>query len=308
MAVHSLLRSSVGLPHGLEGETRVMKVASASKGIVATVAGLLVVGLTLRQTMVLDRYFIFFPERGIAATPADVGLEFEDVFFSASDGVTLHGWYVPADSDLTLLWFHGNAGNVANRLEHLALTHRLLGVNVFIFDYRGYGLSEGSVSEAGTYLDAAAAVDYLVDQKSIDPGRQLVMYGHSLGGSVAVEMAGRYPARGLIVESTFTSIRGMAKILYPYLPSGVLTSFLRTRYDSLSKIAGARAPVMVVHGDSDETVPMAEGRRLYEAATHPKRFLTVVGAGHNDVYAVGGERYFEALRRFIEDPEGDESP
>ena len=308
MAVHSLLRSSVGLPHGLEGETRVMKVASASKGIVATVAGLLVVGLTLRQTMVLDRYFIFFPERGIAATPADVGLEFEDVFFSASDGVTLHGWYVPADSDLTLLWFHGNAGNVANRLEHLALTHRLLGVNVFIFDYRGYGLSEGSVSEAGTYLDAAAAVDYLVDQKSIDPGRQLVMYGHSLGGSVAVEMAGRYPARGLIVESTFTSIRGMAKILYPYLPSGVLTSFLRTRYDSLSKIAGARAPVMVVHGDSDETVPMAEGRRLYEAATHPKRFLTVVGAGHNDVYAVGGQRYFEALRRFIEDPEGDELP
>ena len=283
-----------------------MKVTSASKGIVATVAGLLVVGLTLRQTMVLDRYFIFFPERGITATPADVGLEFEDVFFSTSDGVALHGWYVPAGSDLTLLWFHGNAGNVANRLEHLALTHRLLGVNVFIFDYRGYGLSEGSVSEAGTYLDAAAAVDYLVDQKSIDTGRQLVMYGHSLGGSVAVEMAGRYRTRGLIVESTFTSIRGMVKNLYPYLPSGVVTSFLRTHYDSLSKIASARAPVMVVHGDSDETVPMTEGRRLYEAATHPKRFHTVVGAGHNDVYAIGGERYFKALRSFIEDPEGEE--
>ena len=282
-----------------------MKVASASKGVVATVAGLLVIGLTLRQTMVLDRYFIFFPERGITATPADVGLEFEDVYFTASDGVTLNGWYVPADSDLTLLWFHGNAGNIANRLEHLALTHRLLGVNVFIFDYRGYGLSEGSVSEAGTYLDAAAAVDYLVDQKSVDTGRQLVMYGHSLGGSVAVEMAGRYPTRGLIVESTFTSIRGMAKNLYPYLPSGVVASFLRTRYDSLSKIAGARAPVMVVHGDRDEMVPIAEGRRLYEAAMHPKRFHTVVGAGHNDVYAIGGERYFEAIRRFIEDPEGE---
>ncbi len=283
-----------------------MKVPSASKRVVATVAGLLVVGLTLRQTMVLDRYFIFFPERGITATPAGLGLEFEDVFFSASDGVTLHGWYVPADGDLTLLWFHGNAGNIAGRLEHLAMAHRLLGVNVFIFDYRGYGLSEGSVSEAGTYLDAAAAVDYLVDQRSIDTGRQLVLYGHSLGGSVAVEMAGRYPTRGLIVESTFTSIRGMAKILYPYLPSGVVTSFLRTRYDSLSKIPGARAPVMVVHGDSDETVPMAEGKRLYEAATHPKRFHTVVGAGHNDVYAVGGERYFEAIRRFIEDPQGEE--
>ena len=283
-----------------------MKVASASKGVVATVAGLLVLGLTLKQTMVLDRYFIFFPERDITATPAEVGLEFEDVFFSASDDVALHGWYVPADSDLTPLWFHGNAGNVADRLEHLALSHRLLGVNVFIFDYRGYGLSEGSVSEAGTYLDAAAAVDYLVDQKGIGTGRQLVLYGHSLGGSVAVEMAGRYPTRGLIVESTFTSIRGMAKNLYPYLPSGVITSFLRTRYDSLSKIGGARAPVMVVHGDSDEMVPMAEGRKLYEAATPPKRFHTVVGAGHNDVYAVGGERYFEAIRRFIEKPEGEE--
>ena len=283
-----------------------MKLASASKGIVATVAGLLVVGLALRQTMVLDRYFIFFPERGITATPADAGLEFEDVFFPASDGVALHGWYVPADSDLTLLWFHGNAGNIANRLEHLALTHRLLGVNVFIFDYRGYGLSEGSISEAGTYLDAAAAVDYLVEQRNVDTAGQLVLYGHSLGGSVAVEMAGRYPTRGLIVESTFTSIRGMAKNIYPYLPSGVITSFLRTRYDSLSKIASARAPVMVVHGDSDETVPMADGRRLYEAATHPKRFHTVVGVGHNDVYAVGGEPYFEAIRRFIEDPEREE--
>ena len=281
------------------------KLVRSSKSVVATTAAVLALGLALRQTMVLDRYFIFFPERGLNATPADVGLEFEDVFFSTADGVKLHGWYVPAESDVTLLWFHGNAGNVGNRLEHMLLSHVILRVNIFIFDYRGYGLSEGAASESGTYLDGEAAVSYLRDQRGVDTEEQLVLYGHSLGGAVAVEVARRIPSRALIVESTFTSVKDMAKSLYPYLPSGVVTSLMQSEYDSLSKISGARAPVMVIHGDEDTTVPLAEGKGLYEAARQPKRFHTVEGAAHNDVYAIGGERYFEAIRRFIDDPRGD---
>ena len=281
------------------------KLARASKTVVATTAGLLAVGLALRQTMVLDRYFIFFPERELKATPKDIGLEFEDVFFSTEDGVKLHGWYVPADGDVTLLWFHGNAGNVGNRLEHMLLSHVILGVNIFIFDYRGYGMSEGAPSEPGTYLDGEAAVSYLRDDRGVDTEEQLVLYGHSLGGAVAVEVARRNPSRALIVESTFTSVKEMAKSLYPYLPSRVVTSLVQSEYDSLSKIAGARAPVMVIHGDEDTTVPLAEGKSLYEAARQPKRFHTVEGAAHNDVYSIGGERYFEAIRRFIDDPRGD---
>ncbi len=281
------------------------KLARASKNVVAATAGLLAIGLTLRQTMVVDRYFVFFPERGLKATPEDIGLEFEEVFFTAADGVKLHGWYVPADSDVTLLWFHGNAGNIANRLEHLFLSHVVLGVNIFIFDYRGYGLSEGAASESGTYLDGEAAVAYLRDRRGVDTEEQLVLYGHSLGGAVAVEVSRRNPSRALILESTFTSVKDMAKSLYPYLPSGVVTSLMQSEYDSLSKVAGVRAPVMVIHGEEDTTVPLAEGRSLYDAARQPKRFHTVEGAAHNDVYAVGGDRYFEAIRRFIDDPRGD---
>ena len=281
------------------------KLVRSSRTVAATAAGLLVVGFALRQTMVLDRYFIFFPERGLKATPADIGLEFEDVFFSTSDGVKLHGWYVPADSDVTLLWFHGNAGNLGNRLEHMLLSHVILGVNIFIFDYRGYGLSEGAASESGTYIDGEAAVSYLRDERGVDTEEQLILYGHSLGGAVAVEVSRRNPSRGLIVESTFTSVKDMAKSLYPYLPSSIVTSLMQAEYDSLSKIAGARAPVMVIHGDEDTTVPLAEGRALYEAARQPKRIYTVEGAAHNDVYAIGGARYFEAIRRFIDDPRGD---
>ena len=281
------------------------KLVRTSKTVAATAAGLLAVGLALRQTMVLDRYFIFFPERGLKATPEDIGLVYEDVFFSTPDGVKLHGWYVPAESDVTLLWFHGNAGNLSNRLEHMLLSHIILEVNIFIFDYRGYGLSEGAASESGTYVDGEAAVKYLRDYRGVDTEEQLILYGHSLGGAVAVEIARRNPSRGLIVESTFTSVKDMAKSLYPYLPSSIVTSLMQAEYDSLSKIAGARAPVMVIHGDEDTTVPLAEGRALYEAARQPKRIYTVEGAAHNDVYAIGGERYFEAIRRFIDDPRGD---
>jgi fermentation-respiration switch protein FrsA (DUF1100 family) len=259
-----------------------------------------------RQANLLDRHFIFFPERGLDGTPGDVGLAFEDVFFSTSDGVKLHGWFVPGSGDLTLLWFHGNAGNISHRIDNLSLLRRRLGVSVFIFDYRGYGRSEGKASEKGTYLDAQAALDYLRSRDDVGPDleRKLVLFGRSLGCAVAVQMATRHNVYAVILESAFTSIRAMAERAYPYVPVGVLILMVQARYDSLSKIGDVHSPLMVLHGDRDEIAPMELGRELFDAANEPKRFYTIEGAGHNDTYIVGGEAYLDALKAFVDDPVG----
>ena len=266
----------------------------------------LVVGFSVRQVNLLDRQFVFFPERELIRTPADVGLEYEDVLFSALDGVKLHGWFVRGESDMTLIWFHGNAGNISHRIDNLLMVRRKLGVNVFIFDYRGYGRSEGRASEAGTYLDAEAALEFVSSRRDVDPalGEKVVIFGRSLGCAVAVEMATRHDVHAVILESPFTSIRAVAKRAYPYLPTGLLIGLVQARYDSLSKIKNVHSPLMVLHGDTDEIVPIDLARDLFGAANEPKRFYTIEGAGHNDTYVAGGDAYFEALRRFLEDPVG----
>ena len=265
---------------------------------------LLAVALSARQAKLLGRHFVYFPESEVARTPSDIDLDYDDVFFSTSDGVRLNGWFVPGKSEMTLLWFHGNAGNISHRLDNILLLHRRLGVNVFIFDYRGYGRSEGRASERGIYLDAEAAIEYVVSRGDVNPEKQLLLFGRSLGASVAVEMATRYQARALILESPFTSIRAMAKSAYPYLPVGILTSLIQARYDSLSKIGNVRTSLMVLHGDIDEIVPIELGRELFDAANEPKRFYAIEGAGHNDTYLIGGHDYFEALGSFVQDLKG----
>ena len=263
---------------------------------------LIVLGISARQTRLLDKLFIFFPERELIGTPADEGLEYEDVFFSASDGVQIHGWFVPGESDTTLLWFHGNAGNVSHRVDNISLLHERLGINIFIFDYRGYGRSEGTVSEKGMYMDAEAAMDHL---RSRNADEKLVLFGRSLGAGVAVEMATRHPVYAIILESPFTSIEAIAKHTNPVLSAVVpVGAVLRSKYDSLAKIKDVRSPLMVLHGDRDEIAPFELGRELFEAANEPRRFYTIAGAGHNDTYLVGGEAYFEALESFIVDPDG----
>ena len=265
---------------------------------------LLAVALSARQAKLLGRHFVYFPESEVARTPSDIDLDYDDVFFSTSDGVRLNGWFVPGKSEMTLLWFHGNAGNISHRLDNILLLHRRLGVNVSIFDYRGYGRSEGRASERGIYLDAEAAIEYVVSRGDVNPEKELLLFGRSLGASVAVEMATRYQARALILESPFTSIRAMAKSAYPYLPVGILTSLIQARYDSLSKIGNARTSLMVLHGDIDEIVPIELGRELFDAANEPKRFYAIEGAGHNDTYVIGGHDYFEALGSFVQDLKG----
>lgn len=239
---------------------------------------------------------IFFPEPLIGATPQSVGLAFEDVYVTTSDGVRINGWYVPAaGSTMTLLWFHGNAGNLSDRVHQLRVLHDRLGVNIFMIDYREYGRSEGEVSEAGTYLDAEASVAYLRHRPD-SSGSRIVYYGQSLGSAVAVELARRAPPDGLILEAPMLSVREMARVVAPFLPVGALIS---TKYDSLSKIGAVHVPLLILHGDRDEVVPYAHGKRLFAAANEPKRFYTIAGSGHNDTYMAGGEEYATALREFL---------
>lgn len=247
----------------------------------------------------IERHFIYFPEREMVASPSDFGLAFEDVAFSASDGVRLHGWFVPGEGDVTWLWFHGNAGNISHRLDNLKRVQDRVGVNVFIFDYRGYGLSQGKPSEQGTYRDGEAAVAYLRSRHDIDPDK-IIYFGRSLGASVAVEMATRHRPYALVLESSFTSVPEMARLTYPFLP---VWPFLRTKYDSLAKMGKVEAPVLMLHGDRDDIVPLEIGRKLFLAAHEPREFFVIQGAGHNDTYLVGGGDYFRVLRRFVEDLE-----
>ena len=260
-------------------------------------------GVVARYTNLVERYLIFFPEKEIFQEPASRGLDFEDVYFEASDGVRLHGWYVPGPGESTLVWFHGNAGNISNRVDNIAELHDRLGVNVFIFDYRGYGRSEGTPSEEGTYLDGDAAMSYLGSREGVDRGK-IVLFGRSLGCAVAAEMATRHEAYAVILESAFTSVPAMAGRVYPFLPGiGLLTrTFVKTKYDTLSKLKDIRAPIMLLHGDRDGIVPNDMGVELFEAANPPKRFYTIEGADHNDTYLVGGRAYYEALGSFLDDP------
>ena len=195
---------------------------------------------------------------------------------------------------MTWLWFHGNAGNIGDRVENLKLLHDEVGVNVFLFDYRGYGRSRGRPTEKGTYLDADAALAYLRSRSDVSQ-EHIIYYGRSLGAAVAVDLATRHPPYGLILESPFPSVRYMARQAYSFLPAWPL---LRARYDSLAKMATVEAPVLVLHGDNDNLVPIEAGRKLFDAAREPKDFYTVQGAGHNDSYIVGGQLYFTALQAF----------
>ena len=244
----------------------------------------------------LEKQFIFFPDKSVDETPREWGLAYEDIYFATEDGLRLNGWWIPGTgSPVTLLWFHGNGGNISHRLESIKLRRDQLGSNIFIFDYREYGRSEGQVSEQGTYRDGSAAVRYLRSRAGLDPAK-IVFFGESLGSAVAVEMAVRHGCAALILESAFLSIPEMAKASFPFLPVGPL---LWTKYDTLSKIGKVRVPVLIVHGESDEIVPFWHGRRLFEAAPEPKEFYPIKEARHNDTYVVGGKAYLDVLGRFL---------
>lgn len=234
------------------------------------------------------------PGRALEATPQRLSLDYDDVRLETDDGVALHGWYVHArQSRGTVLFFHGNAGNISHRLDSIAIFAGL-GLDVFIVDYRGYGRSEGKPGEQGTYRDADAAWRYLTGERNLDPAR-IVIFGRSLGGAVAAYLAADTRAAALIVESSFTSAEDMASRLYPFMPVRLLT---RLRFPVVDYVMQNRNPVLIVHSREDEIVPFDMGEALYRAASTPKTFLELTG-DHNGAFLLDRERYVAGLDAFL---------
>lgn len=251
------------------------------------------VGLALFMFLRQSKY-LYFPAREVGLTPATARLPYEDVMLKTVDGETVHGWFVPApDSRATILFCHGNAGNIANRLDALWRFHEL-GLDVLIFDYRGYGRSTGKPSEEGTYRDADAAWTWLTTVRGIPQGR-IVVFGESLGGAVAAWVAEQKRPGGAILESTFTSVPDVAARLYPFLPVRWLC---RIRYPTLERMPRILCPVLVAHSPDDEMIPFSHGTKLFQAAREPKVFLTLKGS-HNTGREEAGRPYDKALDAFI---------
>jgi len=249
---------------------------------------------------VFQRRLIYMPGRDIEFTPTDVGLAYDEVRLRTNDGVMIVGWYAPADLDgpgpgRTVLYFHGNAGNISGRLPEMK-TWVGLGYDVFMVDYRGYGLSEGSPSETGLYVDAEAAWAYLVKERGRRP-EQIVIVGRSLGGAVAIELATRHRPAALVVESTFTSFPSVGQRQFRLLPVKLL---MRDRFDSISKVGRISCPKVFTHGTDDRLIPIAMGRKLYEAARPPKLFIETPG-GHNGAGMLHSDVYTKRVAEFLKD-------
>ncbi len=257
-------------------------------------------------------HFIFFPSGATYLTPAPFHVPFQDAWvpvpFSTQENLAssgnsspgkLHGWWLPnPSSNRVLLYLHGNGGNIASNLEH-AVRLRNFGASVLIIDYRGYGRSTGPFpSEARVYEDAEAAWQYLVNQQKIKP-EQIIIYGHSLGGAIAIDLASHHPeAGGLIAESTFTSIEDMSRRqhVYAFFPIHLL---LTQKFDSLSKVPSIKIPILFIHGTGDELAPFYMSEQLHQTATGPKQLVLIEGAGHEDCAIVGGEKYKNAVEAFL---------
>jgi fermentation-respiration switch protein FrsA (DUF1100 family) len=241
----------------------------------------------------LEDKVVFHPERELCAAPDDCALAYEDITIQASDKTQLHGWFIPhPQAAQTVLFLHGNAGNISHRLEKIETFHHF-GLNVFIFDYRGYGKSQGVPSEDGIYLDAIAAFDYLASRVDVDASR-IVAYGASLGGAVAVDLATKRNLMGLILDSTLSSGRDMARRLFPFIPNFMI----RIRLDSITKIKSLTIPKFFIHPQDDEVIPYALGQKLFQAAPGPKKFVTIFG-GHNDSWAVSQSVWIDSVKAFF---------
>lgn len=268
--------------------------------------GHIVLGVAIAALLIWlfqDR-LLFHPMRALAQTPTQWGLEYRDIRFQASDGMDLHGWLIPSRTvprrePHTLLFLHGNAGNISHRGSSILLFDAL-GLDVFIFDYRGFGQSDGSrPSERGIHADADGAWRWLVEREGLTPD-QIVIFGRSLGGAAASRLAAVQseagsPPAALILESTFADLGEMARHHYPVLAHLVP---LRYRFPSAEHVPKVRAPVLVLHSPDDEIIPFDQGRQLFDAAPEPKRFVTLRG-GHNDGFLLSQPGYQQALADFL---------
>lgn len=244
--------------------------------------------------------FVFHPVAELEATPADAGLDYEDVRLQTPDGESIAAWHVPAAPDaygpgsgFTLLFFHGNAGNISHRVDSIAFFHEL-GLSVFIIDYRGFGESTGKASVCGTVQDALAAWQWLTERKQV-PASRIILFGRSLGGGVAAALAAQVAPRALILESTFTSLHGVGETMFPWLPKILFAE----DYATLSNIAKLDVPLLVAHSPDDEVIDFRMGREIFESYTGPKYFLQMHGS-HNSEWFSDLPAYEKGVRSFIE--------
>lgn len=259
--------------------------------VAAASYGLLVVIVYLMQGRML--YLAEVPGRTLTMTPADVGLDYQDVFIDTTDRVKLHGWFIEGRSSQVLLFFHGNAGNISHRLDSIRLFHEL-GLSVLIIDYRGYGQSEGRATERGMNRDANAAWRYLVEDRGM-VASDIIIFGRSLGASVASRLAAQRQPLSLIVESSFTSVPDIAQELYPWLPARWLSRLSHATRDYIQDV---RCPVLVVHSRDDEIIPFRHGEAIFESANEPRSLLVIRGS-HNDAFLTDEAAYRRGLRAFL---------
>jgi uncharacterized protein len=238
---------------------------------------------------------LYFPSRAIIETPEHARLDYRDLRMATDDGERLHGWWIGARSASLghLLLCHGNAGNVGDRVLHAALL-TAAGFDVMLFDYRGYGCSSGRPSEQGTYRDARAALRCLLEQPGVDPAR-LLYFGESLGGAVALDLALERPPAGLVLLSAFTGVRELGRLHYPFVPAALLPD----AYPTLRRVQELHAPLLVLHGDRDEIVPLSQGRALFEAAPGPKGMHVFPDLGHNDLVPLAGAEFAQVIASWV---------
>jgi fermentation-respiration switch protein FrsA (DUF1100 family) len=273
-----------------------MRILISLLSIAASIYMLLALALYLLQGKMV--FLSGFPGRELTASPRAIGLDFEDVHITTSDDERLHGWYVPVRGNPTgqnrvVLFFHGNAGNISHRLDSIEIFNQL-GLDTLIIDYRGYGRSTGRTTEPGTYLDAQAAWDYLVDTRGITPDR-IIIFGRSLGGAVGAWLGSQHTPAAVIIESSFTSGVDMGRRLYPFLPVALLT---RLRYPVVEYVNRLECPLLVVHSRDDEIIPFAMGRSIYAEARKRKSFLELRG-DHNNGFFISRRNYITGLQDFI---------
>ena len=260
--------------------------------IVIVIAGVYVAFAGL--VFIFQSSFVYYPESTFSANPSNIGFSFENVSFETTDGVKLSGWFIPCDGARGVILFcHGNAGNISHRLDSIEIFHQL-GLDIFIFDYRGYGQSEGKPSESGTYRDVEAAWQYLIKERQCMRDK-IIIFGRSLGGAVAAWQTRNHKPGALIIESTFTSVPDLGAKVYPFLPVKLISRF---KYDTEGYLEGVNCPVLIVHSPDDEMMPYKHGQRLFEAANEPKEFLKISGS-HNEGFIISGKLYEEGLDAFI---------
>lgn len=264
--------------------------ASFMKTIFLAITALILFFIYLRY---LEHKSLYFPLKEVEFTPKDAGLDYEVISLTTGEGLKLHGWFIPSEAPrFTVLFCHGNGGNIGHRIEKIKMFNEL-DLNVLIFDYRGYGMSEGSPSEKGLYHDAELFYDYLVKEKGISY-EKIISYGESLGGAVVIELAMRREMGAIIIESSFTSVGEMAKRVVPFLPAFVYNS----RFDSINKISHISCPKLFFHSADDEIVPFEQGMKLFEAATGPKEIVRIQG-GHNDGFMVSKHLFISKIDSFL---------